>query len=246
MDGLKKLWRFGSSAAALGLAITLLVGGCSSRRTPSVYHSPYPRPLNIIVVPFKNLSGSQNLNRLAITDEFVTELALVEGITVLPVNQVLAKMSELQMQEVNDPGNALLLADTLGADGVIAGAVQRWEPYDPPLIALTVQLYRREELNRARNSSELFLDPAALARAGKPYDLQGTDPVQARAQVSRVFDASQVAVVERLKEYADQQELDHSPMGWKKIKTQRPFLRFVSHEVIGELLDAERARTAPN
>lgn len=246
MDGRKKLWQFGSSAAALGLMITLVVGGCSSRRTQSVYHSPYPRPLNIVVVPFKNLSGSQNLNRLAITDEFVTELAMVEGITVLPVNQVLAKMSELQMQEVKDPGNALLLSDALGADGVIAGAVQRWEPYDPPLIALTVQLYRRDDLNRARNSSELFLDPAAIARAGKPYDLRGTDPIQARGQVSRVFDASQSTVIERLKEYAGQRELDHSPLGWKKIKTQRPFLRFVSHEVIGELLDQERGRIAPN
>ena len=234
----KTQWRL----TALGLTVALTAVGCRTTPGPKWHASPYPQACTLVVVPFRNISGAPGLDPLVVTDEFVTELNLVEGMKAIPVNQVLAKMSELRMSDVASPQDALVLSDALGADGAIAGSVHRWDPYDPPVLAMTVLLYMRDDLQAARHDESFHVNPADLSRAGTSLDLQAARPVKAQNELTRVFDAGDERVVERMKTYVHRKHVDASPMGWRKIKTQRPFLRFVSYEVIGELLEQENRR----
>ena len=221
----------------------LVLPGCRSKPEDRLYVSTYPA--NLVVVQFKNLAGSQSLDTLAVTDEFVTELGQVTGLTVLPLNQVVAKLRELEIASVESPSDALMVADAMNVDGVIVGAVHRWEPYDPPLVGMTIQLYMRDQVLRDTKvqSDHLHVNPADLSRATRPFELKLREPVQAQSEVTRIYDASQAGVIEKIKAYAESRPDDLSAMGWKKYKTQRLFLRFVSYEIIGELMAIEDART---
>ena len=194
------------------------------------------------VVPFKNLSGSQAVNSVAATDEFVTELQQIDGLMVLPVNRVLAKLNDLGMSEVATPTDAMSLADALGVDVIIVGAINRYEPYQPPLVALAVEMYSRDQIVQEQNSDRYYINPADLARAPKPIELDLRKSFEPQTTVIRVYDAGQITTVERMKEYAAKHSEDKTPFGWKIYMTQRRYLRFVSYEIIGELLALERAR----
>jgi hypothetical protein len=235
----RRTWAWAGAILLAGLALP----GCQSKPSNRVYVSPYPASL--AVVPFKNLSGSQSLETLAVTDEFVTELGQVSGLTVMPLNQVLAKLRELQMTSVSSPSDALMVADAMNVDGVIVGAVHRWEPYDPPLLGMAVQLYLRDQVlqDKQVQSEDLHVNPADLSRASSPYDLKLREPLQSQSEVTRVYDASQDWVIEKIKAYALLRPDNPSPMGWKRYKTQRLYLRFVSYEIVGELMLREHART---
>ena len=60
----------------------------------------------------------------------------------------------------------------------------------------------------------------------------------------KIFDAGQAEVIERIKEYAQTREGQASPARWKKFTTRKNYLRFVCHEMIGELLAKEKQRLA--
>ncbi len=194
------------------------------------------------VVPFKNLSGSQDLNVIAATDEFIIELQQIKGLMVLPVDRVLAKLNELGMAGVESPVDAMTLADALGVDGIIVGSINRYQPYSPPLVSIAVELYGRKHVHDQQNMQRLHVDPADLSRAGKPYELNLDNKIEPMAVVVRVFDANQDATVERMKQYSQSRQEVETPLSWKKYMLQRNYLRFVSHEVIGELMFSEKNR----
>ena len=161
---------------------------------------------------------------------------------VLPVNRVLAKLNDLGMSGVETPTDAMTLADALGVDVILVGAINRYEPYQPPLVAMAVELYSRDQILEQQSSDRLHINPADLARAGKPIGLDLRQNFEPQATVIRVFDASKMETVERIKDYAMEHNEDKTPFGWKIQMTQRRYLRFVSHEIIGELLALERIR----
>ena len=225
------------------IGLNLVAVGCGSRPDHSRFMgNPYPQPCRMAVVPFRNLSGSQAVSSIAATDEFVTELQQIEGLMVLPVNRVLAGLNDLGMSEVATPTDAMTLADALEVDVVISGAINRYEPYPPPLIAMAVELYSRDQILDQQGSDRFHIDPAQLARAPRPVELDLRQKFEPQAIVIRVFDAGKRETVQRIKRYAMEHNEDKTPFGWKIHMTQRRYLRFVSHEMIGELLALERAR----
>ena len=235
----RRLWAWAGAIVLTGLVLP----GCQSKPKGRLIVSPYPASL--AVVPFKNLSGSPSLDTLAVTDEFVTELGQVTGLTVIPLNQVLAKLRELNISEVESPSDALMVADAMNIDGVIVGGVHRWEPYDPPLLGMAVQLYIRDQVlsDKQVQNEHMHVNPADLSRASQPFELKLREPIPAQAEITRIFDASQDRIIEKIKAYAESRYDELSPMGWKKYKTQRLYFRFVSHEIIGELMAREKVRT---
>ena len=217
--------------------------GCAAPQdTGRYFGNPYPQPCRMAVVPFKNLSGSQAVNSIAATDEFVTELQQIQGLTVLPVNRVLAKLSDLGLGSAETPTDALTLADALGVDAIIVGAINRYEPYQPPLVAMAVEIYSRERILDQQASDRLHINPADLARAPKPFELDLRKSFAPQTAIIRVFDASNIETIERIKDYAEKHNEEKTPYEWKIHLTQRRYLRFVSHEIIGELLALERDR----
>jgi len=234
----RRNWTLPGTVIVIGLVLL----GCANEDIRRIYHNPYPQHRSLAVLPFKNQSGSQVLDVIATTDEFVTELQQVQGLQVIPVNRVLAKLNDLGMDSVETPADVMAVADALDVDGVIVGSITRYEPYPPPMIGMTVQLYTRKDILEKEQSSHFHIDPAELARAAKPFELDSSSPVTPLAMVIQIVDARQDRVVQRLKEYAKNRNNDPTPLAWKRYTTQRNYLRFVSHEIIGELLAQEQAR----
>jgi len=207
-----------------------------------LYVSPYPGPRSLAVTVFLNQSGSAALDPMVVTDEFYTELQQIPGLEVVPVNRVLATMDQLGLSAVRGPDEAVLLADALGVDGVIVGAVTRYDPYWPPLVGMAVQLYGRSDPNEPGVAPESPVPPWELSRMARPFRLGGTRQVKPQAMVVRIYDAARDETVARLKRYSALRGSDETPFGWRKQATRRSYLRFVAHEIIGELLAQEQQR----
>jgi len=224
------------------LWLGLILPGCQSPQNGVDGGGGFDPPRTIAVAPFLNQSGSEFLDMIAVTDEFYTELQQVEGLHVVPVNRVLATLGNLGKIQVNSPAEAVALLEALNADYVIVGSITRYDPYSPPKVGMAVQLYYRQtppaaELNRK------FINPGELARHDKPFaGMLPGEPIRPRAAVVRIYDADQREVIEKIKRFAKKRSGSERPAGWRNYITTRNYLRFVSHEIIKEMLAQERER----
>ena len=219
--------------------IGVLLSGCHTGKSNRIYYNPYPEPHSLAVAPFVNQSGSPDIDVMAVTDEFYAELQQVDGLEVVSVDRVLAELGRLELHTgIRGPGDALSLAEALETDGIIVGSITRYDPYFPPKLGMAVQLYGRDPGGREEPAKHL--NPGEIARSAKPFRLGATEPYQARTAVIRIIDSDQNDVVERIKEYAESRRGNDRPPSWKTYTTRQNFLRFVSHEIIGELLAQER------
>jgi len=225
----KSLW-----ARRAGCLLALVAAGCSGRSERDVYSNPYGVPTRLAVAPFRNLSGSSDLDVVAATDEFYSELQAVEGLEVVPVNRVLATLADLGWDNVQKPEDVLVLADALAVEGVIVGSITRYDPYPPPQVGMVLQLYLRTQ--RDSDQAVTYVNP------GESFELSRARMIQPAASVVRIFDAREEEVAKRGKQFAKHRGASDSPYSWKKYTTQRNYLKFVSYEMIGELLAGERQR----
>ena len=233
--------------APAGMVLALLLGGCrhqAEEKEPWIFQNPYPQPTTLAVTVFLNQSGSEALDPVAVTDQFYTELQQVPGLQVIPVNRVLAALAQLRIDHVRGPEDAINLADLLGADGIIVGAITRYDPYYPPVMGMVVQLYSRQEKMVAAEPNRV--EPWQMARAAAPLEMPMSPELRPKASLVRIYDARAKEVVKRLQAYAKPRGGDQSPYGWKKYTTRANYLGFVSHEIIGELLTLEQQRLALN
>lgn len=231
----------------LALLVVIAVGCKSNPKPPErqwLHISPYPQPRTVAITVFLNQSGSDAIDPVAMTDEFYTELQQIPGLEVIPVNQVLAAMEQMGMGQLGTPEDAIQLANTVNADMVIVGAVTRHDPYWPPIVGLVVQLYARPDTAQL-DETPTAVHPKELAQASQPFELAMAPPMKPQAMVVRIYDAGQKEVQNRLEKYAKKSGKP-TPFGWKKYTTRRAYLRFVAHEIIGEMLAQESVRLHPD
>jgi len=69
------------------------------------------------------------------------ELGQVDGIAVIPVNRVLAALVSRGLDTVTSPADGQAISRLVGADAILVFAVTHYDPYDPPLIGISAQLY---------------------------------------------------------------------------------------------------------
>ncbi len=223
------------------LPMILVTGGCSNGPTPS----PYPKAYSMAIVPFRNLSGSQDLSMITITDMFYSELQQVPGqLQVMPNNRVLSALSSMGLENVHNPEEVMMLADTLGVDAVVVGSVTQYDPYRPPKMGMIVQLYIREQRDAEKQLANI--NPGEIARMGNSFNMPAGMPMKPRAEVVRIFDAGKTEVIDRVKKYHRGRDADPSPSGWEKCLTSTIYPSFVCHEMIDELLAQESSRLAKN
>lgn len=226
------------------LLVTLaVIAGCSNTKQISrFYDNPYPQPKTVAVAVFTNMSGVDTLDVLTVTDEFYAELQQVQGINVIPIDRVLRALNVLEINTVNSQQDAMELAEHLNADAVIVGSVTQYDPYDPPRVAMIVQLYDRDSRLTANQPSQQPIDPVSLSRQPTTFVMNSVRQTESTTTIARVFDCDQDDVVERVKQYAQDRAGRQSPAGWRYYIRSRTYLSFVSHEIIGELLHLEKQR----
>lgn len=235
--------------AALALGLTAL--GCSSPpelTPPSALTAPYDTAHGDVlwaVVPLRNESGTKTVDSLAVSDKVVAAAAQVRGVQALPLNRTLDAMRALNMPDVLTPEDARRLATEMGADGLLLGSITAYDPYNPPIIGLSLALYARPGMLSKRRPD--VLDTRELqARAAEidPVPRSGF-PESPASIVSVHLDGKNHQVLMDLQHYAEGRSERVSALGWKRyLASMDLYSEFAAWHTLGELLDREWVRLA--
>ncbi|MGB2987432.1 MAG: hypothetical protein WBE26_16325 [Phycisphaerae bacterium] len=228
------VWWWGWSVTGLLVGAALLVGCHGGKRIdPVSIANPMLGPLAVAVAPALNLSGSADFDRDRFADLMASELSYADGISVIPVSRVLGVLAVQGLNGVESPTHALELVGLLGADAILVFAVTEYDPYDPPSIGISAQLYGARP-----GPGGGALDPVALSRqAVLAASGASASPRRLLAQTERVFDASHGSVVTEIREFAKHRGSDDTPYGWRKhVVSQQHFIRYCCHATIRALL----------
>lgn len=248
----------------VALAVALAVVGCTSRvvRLPPPLRSPYPERRIVAVAPLRNESGSLAADGVRLADHLTRALEEVLGLDTLPVNRVLATMDALDLPEVATPDDALRLQQALGADLLVAGNVTAYDPYDPPTLGLTLELFGGGGPTGGDEAFDVRALTGAATDAGPATPaVQEATPL---SRVSAVLDASDGRVRAAIKKYAATRGADDPSGGrggpwssvpafkgaqddgdWHRYRISMDlYSEFAGHEMIGRLIRAETIRFA--
>ncbi len=232
----------------LGLVWALCLVGCAgggeTLESPWMLRSPYP-PVGgdrlFAVVPLRNESGTSSADVLRIADALSATITEAEGLRALPTNRVLDAMRALEIGVLDDPSQARALSEALGVDALVLGSLTAYDPYDPPVLGLSLAIYERRD-TRATGSG---LDPRVLSYQGTEY---AYFPRSSRAgapssSVALHLDGRNHAVQQRVRAYARGRHDEDSALGWRRyLASMDLYERFAAHAAIGELLERERRR----
>ena len=233
------------------LLIALALFGCEMGEkltVPVELDSSRPTKRVWAVAPFVNESGVSRVDNLRLADQFAYEIENVNGLQALPVNRVAAAMQLLQIVEVTTEAEGIALLNVLDADGLIIGTVTAYDPYPPLMLGLSVELITRDRIVRSWPGAEAgeFTDenrphPHDLVKqaAGEP-SIDGSLVYRA-AEASAIFDASNHITRNALEQYTQGRTLPKSAYGKGVYDVNMDlYTRFVSYQLIGDLLSAEQ------
>ena len=227
---------------AAALAAIVVSSGCQigpRLQAPAAHASPQATQRVWAVAPFINESGVSRVDNLHLADQFAYEIDQVNGLASLPVNRVAAAMHLLQIREVATEAEGIALLNVLDADGLVIGSVTSYDAFPPLRLGLSVLLITRERIDATAPFSPLEI---ARTAAGEPA-VNGMRTYRA-AEASAIFDASNHAVRASLDQYTRGRVMPDSAFGAGIYDVNMDlYTRFVSHQLIGDLLTAEQQRT---
>lgn len=227
--------------ARCALTAVALVAGCSQSTTNDETAIPrvFVKPAAIAVAPILNFSGEFSLDPIAAADLLASELTYVEGVTVLPVNRVIAVLAAQGKMQVESPAHALAVCDAVGADAILVAGITEYDAYTPT-IGLVLQLYT------SRPTPVEAFEPLLAARMAEPFEVtRMADPMLPSSQVQIVQNAAHASVQKAVKKYADPRDEAKTHLGWRSyLKVQSLFLRFCWNDAIHRLMKQERSRSA--
>ena len=223
----------------LVVLLAFLTGGCLGLRRiegPGLIENRRLGPLRVAVAPALNQSGSADFDPEAFADVMASELTYVEGIEVIPVSRVLGVLSAQGTDRVETAAHALELRQLVGADAILVFAVTEYDPYDPPTIGISAQLY-----GMTRDAQPLSMNPVAVSRQTSFVVQHGSLSQRSLlSQTQRVFDAGHEDTVRAIKVFAAARDSDDNPFGWRKyVVSQREYMRFCCHEILKQLVKSE-------
>jgi len=194
--------------------------------------------MTVAVAPILNFSGQFQLDPIKAADLLASELTYVDGVTVLPVNRVVATLAAQGKTQVESPEHALDVAEQIGADAIIVAGITEYDAYTPS-VGLVLQMYTLRDLGAPAS-----LDALEATRAPSPVSFATVaEPTSPTSQVQMVLNANHEAVREAVERFADPREDSEIHLGWRQyLKVQTLYLRFCWHEAIDRLMDQERAR----
>ncbi len=128
----------------IGLSWLLSVGTACSlipqvAHQPSI-HNPFPQLSRVAIAPFINLSTEPTVDGRQFALAYFNELQLIPGFVVVPVGTVETAMESYKLT-LDNPEQVRRLAQILGVDAVVVGAVTDYSPFYPPRVAMQVDWY---------------------------------------------------------------------------------------------------------
>ncbi len=238
MQFMTNRWRLIRALAPVALA---LLASCAGKKPvingPLV--SPYAEPMTWAVAPLMNESGVSTLDTLAVADVIAQEVAKIHGIDALPVQRVLDGMRSMDIGAIDSPATARSLARLIGADGLIVGSVTAYDPYNPPILGMTLQLYPADT---ARLSDDVIERIGTAASDTMLHGFgEGDRPV---SSASVVLDASDNGVRLDLEQFARGRTEMDSALNWMRyLVVMDLYTQYVADRLLRELLREERVRS---
>jgi hypothetical protein len=183
------------------------------------------------VAPAVDLSG-QNADPLLQADLVFGQLQQVKGITAIPVNRVAEVYAALKISQVESEEQASVVCDLLGCDALLVPTITLYDPYNPPKLGASLQLFGKGIFARADN-----VDPRELAREATPAPMQSIPGSGTFQQSVGMFDASSGSTRQALWMYADGRNDPKGPLGSKEyLVSMDRYCGFAWHELIRDLL----------
>ncbi|TWT85306.1 hypothetical protein Pla123a_01130 [Posidoniimonas polymericola] len=106
-------------------------------------HNPFPQLSRVAVTPFINLSDEPTVDGVQFAMAYFAELQSVRGFEVVPLG--VTENAIIQLGLFRHPeeaaADARRLAQHLGVDAVVVGAVTDFDPYYPPRCGMRVEWY---------------------------------------------------------------------------------------------------------
>lgn len=127
------------------LILLVALGTCGCSYLPRIahqpiIHNPFPQLSKVAIAPFFNLSAEPAADGRQFALAYFNALQALPGFEVVPVGVVEAKIAEHKLS-LAGPEDARYLAQLLGVDAVVIGAITDYSPYYPPRCGLQVEWY---------------------------------------------------------------------------------------------------------
>lgn len=212
---------------------------------PAVTPAPYGTPAEPVlwaVVPLRNESGTTVADPLRMSDKVVAAISETPGLACLPVNRTLEAMRALEMTSVGSPAEAQVLARTLGADGIIAGSITAYDPYQP-VLGLSLALFGTPGAMGAVEQKSL--DAKRLTSSATEPAATGPGNFQQRplSVISEHLDGKNHQVLVEVEAYAWGRSDPSSSLGWKRyVASMDLYEEFGAHHAVSSLIRLEWAR----
>ncbi len=241
------------SARAALLSLSLFIisvfgSACSGPKytVPVAQLPAHPTPNGVVwaVAPLRNESGVSIVDELALTDTLIAEMSDAQGIVVLPVNRTIAAMRALNLPSVDTPTQAHELARALGADAIVVGIITAWNPYEPPVLGISLALFEGAGARVSPRGLHPQDDPLLLRSLTSDGSMNGSGASdQPLAVFSAVFDASNGNTREAIRAYAEGRHDPRSALGWRRyIASMSLYAKFACFEASKRLIASERDR----
>lgn len=132
-------------ACALVVAAIALLSSTGCHVFPQLgyepmYHNPFPQLSKVAVAPFFNLSTEPSVDGRQFAECYGNELQAIPGYEVVPVG-VVERAMDAHNIDITSPEQARVLAQKLGVDAIVIGAVTEFTPYYPPRCGLQIEWY---------------------------------------------------------------------------------------------------------
>lgn len=239
---MSKRTRTSTRAAATSLIIPLslalsLVAGCSASKPEygreSILFAPRYGPRTIAVAPAVNLSGVAAPDPLLQADIVYQQMQQVRGVTVIPVNRVVQVCAGMGIRNIDSYEHAAAVCEALGADALIVSTITTFDPYDPPKMGASLQLFVTKYRDR-----EGRLDVRSLSRQATERPVQSLPKNADFIQAARLFDAAAGTTRDRISAYASGRNDPSGPLGEREFYLNMDrYAAFVWHELIDEVFD---------
>lgn len=221
----------------IGIALLVaMISGCAENKpygTEKQAYLPGEKRQIWAVAPAVNLSG-QEVDPLLQADDLFEQLQQVHGLTVIPVNRVAQIFAALKIARVQSQEQAMLVCEQLGCDALVVPTVTIFDPYDPPKMGASIQVFRKGKGNAIESIDVRSLSRAATPPPGAP--LPPASQVAFKQSVG-MFDATNGSVRERLASYAQGRHDPVGPLGEREyLVNMDRYSGFVYHELIVDLL----------
>jgi hypothetical protein len=187
------------------------------------------------VAPAINLSGQRDVDPLLQADIVYGQLQRVRGLTVVPVNRVAEVYASLRIEKVQSAEQAAIVCDLLGCDALVVPTVTAYDPYNPPKMGASLQVFNRPG-GVSRQASAV--DVRQLTRAAAPpADESLPRQPDTFIQAVGMFDAANGTTRDAVLAYAAGRNDPVGPMGSKEyFASMERYCGFVYYELIADVL----------